>query len=175
MTTLTQKFSSIIKVNISRYISSTSITYGHWIRDYVAESVPKTLEERYAAAKKYNLHPKEYKLHSEDEYYGIGDYPKLPFKGVAVRDPYYPYDLPEYKRNFNEPVHFDIDMLGEDRCDIGLKERYSKKAIIFSTLLIFGCLFGSSYVSLYVPMFQPVAEKQYPWIGKAYYTFEELK
>lgn len=33
-----------------------------------------------------------------------GDYPKLPDIGADSRDNHYPYDNPELKRNFNEPV-----------------------------------------------------------------------
>lgn len=35
---------------------------------------------------------------------GCGDYPHLPDVPVEQRDPWYPYDFPELKRNFQEPV-----------------------------------------------------------------------
>lgn len=35
---------------------------------------------------------------------GYGDYPKLPDIGGDSKDPHYPWDMPELKRNFNEPV-----------------------------------------------------------------------
>lgn len=53
-------------------------------------------------AKKYNLHPKEYKPTPEEK--GFGDYPELPLVGPAAKDPYYPYDIPTYRKNYGEPV-----------------------------------------------------------------------
>ncbi|OXU21513.1 hypothetical protein TSAR_003942 [Trichomalopsis sarcophagae] len=144
-----------------------------WNKDWIAKPYPKTEQERKIAAEKYNLHPDEYKAYPDDGL-GYGDYPKLPFKGVALRDPYYPYDHPEHRRNYDEPVHIDINILGEDRYDAGASDRYSNKVMVTSFLLIFGTLFGACYLSDYVPMFQPVAEKQYPWKGKTYYTFEKV-
>lgn len=47
--------------------------------------------------------PEEYKPYADDGM-GYGDYPKLPDVGVETRDAYYPYDFPEHRRNFNEPV-----------------------------------------------------------------------
>lgn len=73
-----------------------------WNYQYQPGPYPKTLEERAAAAKKYNLSLDEYEPYPEDM--GYGDYPKLPEVGIESKDPYYPYDNPEYKRNFNEPV-----------------------------------------------------------------------
>lgn len=55
------------------------------------------------AAEKYHLHPKDYQPYPEHERY-IGDYPKLPMIGPAAKDPYYPYDIPLYKKNYHETV-----------------------------------------------------------------------
>lgn len=63
---------------------------------------PKTAEERARAAKKYGMTPEEYQPYPEDMNYG--DYPKLPDIGEDSKDPHYPYDFPESKRNFMEPV-----------------------------------------------------------------------
>ncbi|KAJ8666546.1 hypothetical protein QAD02_008208 [Eretmocerus hayati] len=73
-----------------------------WNKDWLPGPHPKTEAEFIEAAKKYNLHPYEYKPYDDDGY-GYGDYPELPLKGVALRDPFYPYDNPVHKRNFNEP------------------------------------------------------------------------
>jgi NADH dehydrogenase (ubiquinone) 1 beta subcomplex subunit 8 len=35
---------------------------------------------------------------------GYGDYPELPNISGDSKDPFYPWDNPELKRNFNEPV-----------------------------------------------------------------------
>lgn len=47
--------------------------------------------------------PEEYKPYADDGF-GYGDYPKLPTVGAEMKDNFYPYDFPELKRNFNEPV-----------------------------------------------------------------------
>lgn len=47
--------------------------------------------------------PEEYKPYADDGM-GYGDYPKLPDIAVESKDPFYPYDFPEAKRNFGEPV-----------------------------------------------------------------------
>lgn len=72
--------------------------------DYKPGPYPKTKEEREAAAKKYGLHPSEYEPYPDDGL-GHGDYPKLPDIAVEERDPFYPWDYPDAKRNFGEPVN----------------------------------------------------------------------
>lgn len=75
-----------------------------WNKDYKPAAMPKTEEERLAAAKKYYLLPEEYKPYA-DNGLGYGDYPKLEGGlGIEARDPYYPYDFPELKRNLHETV-----------------------------------------------------------------------
>lgn len=66
---------------------------------------PKTEEEMKKAAKKYGLHPAEYKLYPDDGEHPVGDYPHLPDIGNALKDPYYPYDYPEDRRNYGETVN----------------------------------------------------------------------
>lgn len=75
-----------------------------WNKDYKQGPYPQTEEERVAAAKKYNLQPEEYKPYPDDGV-GYGDYPHLPDIPDETKDPYYPYDMPEMKRNFGEPVN----------------------------------------------------------------------
>lgn len=82
---------------------SIDSTTTDWNKDYKPAPFPQTDAERAAAAKKYNLLPEEYKPYA-DTGMGYGDYPQLPDKPTESRDPYYPYDYPELKRNFNEPV-----------------------------------------------------------------------
>lgn len=74
-----------------------------WNKDFKPGKYPETEEERRAAAKKYNMLPEEYKPYADDGM-GCGDYPKMPDIAIESKDPYYPYDFPEHKRNFNEPV-----------------------------------------------------------------------
>lgn len=77
-------------------------------RDWQPGPYPKTEEERIKAAQKYNMHPDEYVPYPDDDPKGFckGDYPDLPLIGNAAKDPYYPYDIPEQKRNHNETVSF---------------------------------------------------------------------
>lgn len=69
--------------------------------------IPQTKEEIEKAAKKYNMTVADYETYPDDGL-GKGDYPKLPYIGYGLRDPYYPWDFPEMKRNFNEPVSWHI-------------------------------------------------------------------
>lgn len=55
-------------------------------------------------AEKYHLHPKEYQPYSASEEKYLGDYPKLPMVGPAAKDPYYPYDIPIFRKNYHETV-----------------------------------------------------------------------
>lgn len=56
------------------------------------------------AAKKYNLLPEDYQPHDDDGF-GYGDYPKWDIGlGAEARDPFYPYDYPESKRNYGHNV-----------------------------------------------------------------------
>lgn len=75
-------------------------------KDNMPEKKPETEEEHYKAAAKYGMHPDEYESYPDDGWNYRGDYPKLPFVGNATKDPYYPWDNPVYRRNFNEPVSF---------------------------------------------------------------------
>lgn len=79
------------------------VVYSDWNKDYKPAPFPKTEQEIAAAAKKYNLLPEEYKPYADDGL-GYGDYPHLPDVSIETRDAYYPYDFPEHKRNFKEPV-----------------------------------------------------------------------
>lgn len=57
-------------------------------------------------AEKYNMHPKEYKPAPKEEC--IGDYPDMPMIGPAAKDPYYPYDIPTYRKNYKEMVSIHV-------------------------------------------------------------------
>lgn len=79
------------------------ISLQDWNKDYKPGPYPKTQAEREAAAKKYGLDISEYKPYPDDGL-GLGDYPKLPDISGDSKDSFYPWDFPELKRNFNEPV-----------------------------------------------------------------------
>ena len=63
--------------------------------------MPRTMEERIAAAKKYNLHPADYKPFEGEKIEGVltgfGDYPDLPAISYDARDPYEAWDMPEVR------------------------------------------------------------------------------
>jgi NADH dehydrogenase (ubiquinone) 1 beta subcomplex subunit 8 len=92
----------------------------HWNKDFKPAPFPQTQKEREAAAKKYGIPIEEYEPYPDDGL-GYGDYPKLKNESIELRDPYYAYDYPEHKRNFNEPLHADIDLYSEDRWYSGNK------------------------------------------------------
>lgn len=152
--------------------------------------MPKTDEARRAAALKYNVHPTDYKTYPDDGT-GYGDYPKLPVVSGDARDPHYPYDFPEVKRNFNEPVigplivwficsfnlfifqrHVDEDIIGEDRYNFNFKPLVP---MWMQILQFVGAMIGTYAVYLVcekVKFFVGTIPKQYPAEGKVHYTFE---
>lgn len=84
----------------------TLIIVASWNKDYKPDQFPKTEKQRTEAAKKYYLLPEEYRPYA-DNGLGYGDYPDLG-KGLGIesKDPYYPYDFPEHKRNLHETVNY---------------------------------------------------------------------
>lgn len=82
---------------------------GGWTRDWKPGPVPKTEEERAAAAKKYNLIPEDYEVN--DEELGYGDYPKLPPVGMDARDPYEDLDYHYHRRNYGETVRLPHELM----------------------------------------------------------------
>lgn len=97
-----QFFLCVDHLDTKFYVIKTLIV-SDWNKDFKPAPYPTTEEERVAAAKKYNLLPQEYKPYPDDGM-GYGDYPHLPDVSNDLKDPYYPYDMPDMKRNFNEPV-----------------------------------------------------------------------
>lgn len=81
-----------------------------WNKDYKPGEFPRTPEQRALAAKKYQLLPEDYKPYPDDGS-GLGDYPDLPLESGESKDPHYPWDSPELKRNFNEPVSTTYNIL----------------------------------------------------------------
>lgn len=168
---------SIVKVMISSHFTNFrravvhQIIRTHWNKDWKPGPYPQTPEERAAAAKKYNLSPEEYEPYPDDGM-GYGDYPKLPDTSVESRDPYYPWDFPEHKRNFGEPLHVHVDMYGEDRFDVSSKPRFT---LAQQVLAFIGVVGGFAVVYYWLDdkrMFRPVLPKQYPYKGETHYTFE---
>ncbi|XP_038209314.1 NADH dehydrogenase [ubiquinone] 1 beta subcomplex subunit 8, mitochondrial [Zerene cesonia] len=141
-------------------------TRNHWNYQYKPGPFPKSQAEREAAAKKYGLTPEEYQPYPEEM--GYGDYPKLPDIGADSKDPHYPYDLPDLKRNFNEPFHARAEIFGEDRYDISMKPRIP---VWEQWCWFLGCMTGFFALFFYLEDFKfgrPVTEKQYPRDGPHY-------
>ncbi|XP_044262740.1 NADH dehydrogenase [ubiquinone] 1 beta subcomplex subunit 8, mitochondrial [Tribolium madens] len=145
-------------------------TRNHWNKDYKPGPYPRTEQERLRAAERYGLHPSEYEPYPDDGY-GYGDYPKLPDISGDAKDPYYPYDNPELKRNFNEPLHAEFDLMREDRYNVSARLRYP---LWFQWVQFLGVMLGSFGIYCLfeqVKMFHPVVPRQYPKDGP-HYTFE---
>ncbi|CAK1548224.1 unnamed protein product [Leptosia nina] len=141
-------------------------TRNHWNFQYKPGPYPKTPAEREAAAKKYGLTVEEYQPFPEDM--GYGDYPNLPDIGAESKDPHYPYDNAELKRNFNEPYHVNAEILGEDRYNISFKPRIS---VMEQWCWFLGVIGGSIALYYYMEDYKfgrPVTAKQYPQDGPHY-------
>ncbi|XP_026481213.1 NADH dehydrogenase [ubiquinone] 1 beta subcomplex subunit 8, mitochondrial-like [Ctenocephalides felis] len=149
-----------------------TLARNHWNKDYKPGPYPRTQEERNKAAERYGLHPKEYEPYPEDE--GLGDYPKLPDKGIESRDPYYPWDFPEHKRNFNEPLHNYIESIGEDRFNLGQRYLIHPHEQTLTFLAVMAGFFALYFLCEQYKFIHPHMPKQYPEEGKVHYTFEKL-
>jgi len=146
---------------------------GYWNRDWMpALKLPKTEEEKRAAAKKYGLIPADYDTYADDGT-GFGDYPKLPMVSADSRDPHALYDMPEFKRNYGEPLHVHADMIGEDRWDINRRFRFSVTNMFLTYVGVmtgFALLFflGEEIKLIPVRMMPP----HMLYDGKKHYSFE---
>ncbi|CAB3255460.1 unnamed protein product [Arctia plantaginis] len=141
-------------------------TRNHWNYQYQPGQYPRTPEQREAAAKRYGMTVEEYQPYPE--HMGYGDYPRLPDVGEDSRDPHYPYDCPELKRNFNEPMHARMEIFGGDRYDPAMKRRFS---LLHQWTWFLGTIGGSFALYLYLEDFKfgrPVTAKQLPSNGPHY-------
>ncbi|XP_050084138.1 NADH dehydrogenase [ubiquinone] 1 beta subcomplex subunit 8, mitochondrial [Anopheles aquasalis] len=145
-----------------------------WNKDFKPGKFPETEKERELAAKKYGLAPAEYQPYPDDGL-GYGDYPKLPDTPVEARDPYYPYDFPELKRNLHDTLHAETDFWSEDRFGTSDPLRYSMKTYWLAFLGVMTGCFALYYWLEDYKMFRPVLAKQYPYEGKQHYTFDAKK
>ncbi|CAG9765366.1 unnamed protein product [Ceutorhynchus assimilis] len=143
----------------------------HWNKDFKPGLYPTTEEERVAAAEKYGIHPKEYELYPDDGN-GNGDYPKLPDIGADLRDPFYPWDSPELKRNFGETLHENFDYLREDRMDEGKTQFRPLWVLWAQTIGVIGGIGLVYYLTKDIRMIIPVVPPELPKDGKVHYTFE---
>ncbi|XP_067637902.1 NADH dehydrogenase [ubiquinone] 1 beta subcomplex subunit 8, mitochondrial [Eurosta solidaginis] len=161
-----------LQVANSSLLQQAARNMAAWNKDYKPGPFPKSKKECIEAAKKYHLLPEEYKPYADDGL-GYGDYPRLDIGlGIEAKDPYYPYDFPEHKRNLHEPLHADIDLYGEDRYSQPEKPRFTNAQYWLSFLgVMTGCFLLYFWLEDY-KMYRPVAVKQYPGDGRKHYTFE---
>lgn len=156
--------------NASRQFTTSLVRNAYWNKDWKPGPFPKTEAERLEAAKKYGLLPEEYEPVPDDGE-GSGDYPSLKPISVEARDPFYPWDFPEYRRNFNEPLHEDFNMYTADRINVNFQPKYS----IIKQLAGFLGAMGISVLFLELgndACFLPMAKQHIPEPGVKHYTYD---
>ena len=117
----------------------------YWNKDWKPGPYPHTPKERAAAAKKYNMRVEDYEPYPDDGF-GYGDYPKLPRIADEAKDPYQPYDLPNNRRFFGEPVHVDAECNDrrqvESYKNVQIYDESAEAMVSSSDGWILGCLFA---------------------------------
>ncbi|KAH9525328.1 NADH dehydrogenase 1 beta subcomplex subunit 8 ndufb8 [Bulinus truncatus] len=167
MATLTRGLSVLLKrtkpyvLQTHTNLSTTcALTATYWNKDWKPGPLPRTPEERAAAAKKYGLRPEDYNVLSDES---LGDYPHLPQVAHSWKDPFEDYDFPGEKRNYGEPFHHDYEIVGEDLKDPNAFEYLTYRQIVFRAVMIF-VGFGLAWKLLEpYPLFVPMMPKQYPF------------
>lgn len=144
----------------------------HWNKDFKPARLPTTEADRIAAARKYNLVPSEYETYADNGFNNTGDYPKLPLVSGDSKDPHYPYDFPELKRNFQEPIHVEQELIGEDRYDVSKRHRIPPREQWLQFFGVVGGFFLLYFALQDSPMFHSLVPKQYPAAHSKHYTFE---
>lgn len=141
---------------------------GYWNRDWKPEDDPPATEaERVAAAKKYNMHPRDYKATPQTEFEAAGDFPDLRCPQIISADEksdYEPWDYAELKRNFNEPVLEDYVLYNERRFNNAI---YHESPTMMMAKLWGFVLFivACAYYGRNVYLHQPMMKRQYPYNG----------
>lgn len=155
----------------ARNLSASSVrAAGTWNKDWKPGKFPTTEEERLSAAKKYGLLPQEY-IPVPDDGQGSGDYPHLKEVSVESRDPFYPWDYPEYRRNFGEVLHQDANIYTEDRYHVNMKPRYSLTVQMACFLAAIGLSWGLMEVSDNACLL-PYAKHHLPAPGVKHYSYD---
>lgn len=143
-----------------------------WNKDYKPAPYPKTQEEREASAKKYGIPIEEYEPYPDDGINGAGDYPKLPLISAEHKDPFYPWDNPELKRNFGETLHEDFDAITEDRLDLNRQFHRPLWQLVAQFFGVLGGLGVLTIIGEQFKMYRAAVPPQYPKQGTTHYTFE---
>ncbi|XP_044761284.1 NADH dehydrogenase [ubiquinone] 1 beta subcomplex subunit 8, mitochondrial [Coccinella septempunctata] len=162
---------SLSKLTLANSKVVLSSVRHHWNKDFKPGPYPKTEAERLAAAKRYGLDPSEYEPYRDDGT-GYGDYPKFKAESGDSRDPFYPWDNPEFKRNYNENMHVQFDLIREDRYDVNARHISS---CVEQYLQLIGTLSGFFlliWIGEQFKAFHPILPKQMPAEGKKHYQFD---
>jgi len=157
-----------------RQISYTPVLLGsYWNKDWKPAGIPRTPEERAAAAKKYGIRPEDYKVLAEDkdDLYGakvehhLGDYPNLPIVAHSLRDPFEDWDHPQDRRNYGELLHHNSEMPDNEWRDPNKPHQgnLSRGQIFFRFLTTFFGLWILWVVWMPFPSHPPMMPKQYPF------------
>jgi len=153
--------------------STSNIQAGYWNHDWRPDTkIPKTVEEKRAAAKKYGLIPADYRPYPEDGT-GVGDYPMLPPVSAESRNQNALFDMPELKRNFGEPLHIDADLYGEDRWNINARYYITPNQMLFVFLGYMSVFLFLFWVGQHIRICAlRCMPKHYAHDGKKHYSFE---
>uniref|UniRef100_A0A0A9X8M2 NADH dehydrogenase [ubiquinone] 1 beta subcomplex subunit 8, mitochondrial n=1 Tax=Lygus hesperus TaxID=30085 RepID=A0A0A9X8M2_LYGHE len=152
-----------------RSIGSSHVLGAYWNKDWEPGPYPRTEEEKAAAAKKYGLLKEEY-IPIPDDGDGAGDYPAFKPYSVEGRDPHYPWDFPEYRRNFNEAMHENFNMYTEEKYNVERKLRYPMSAMLAAFLGVMGGTFFLVDQCKYTA-FLPAMPRHLPEPGVSHYKY----
>ncbi|KAF6203773.1 hypothetical protein GE061_002108 [Apolygus lucorum] len=154
-----------------RSIGSSQVLGAYWNKDWKPGPYPRTEEERVAAAKKYGLMKEEY-IPIPDDGDGAGDYPQFKPYSVQGRDPHYPWDFPEYRRNFNETMHENFNMYTEEKWNVEMKPRWPMRYMLAAFLTVMGGTYYLATIGKY-SAFLPVMPKHLPAPGVTHYKYQQ--
>jgi len=157
-----------------KHISSTpAVLKNYWNKDWKPGPIPRTPEERAAAAKKYGIRPEDYKVLAEDadDHYGrvvahhLGDYPNLPIVAHSIRDPWEDYDHPQDRRNYGDLIHHESEIPGNDWIDPNKPGpgNLPMRDVVFRFFTTFFGLWFLWYLMEPYPITPPMMPKQYPF------------
>ncbi|KAL3881561.1 hypothetical protein ACJMK2_027987 [Sinanodonta woodiana] len=150
-------------ISNGRSVSTSRFLQAEWNKDWKPGPYPKTPEEKAAAAKKYNLLPQDYEPFPDDGL-GKGDYPNLPIVSEEARDPYENWDMPEYRRNYMEPMHHFQNITTEDKWNPNAKPPFPYPTMILTLVAVVSGFFVLFYLTeKYMPIHQYAMPRQYPY------------
>merc|ERR1711963_112643 len=161
------------QLNARQFSRSSAVLGNYWNQDWKPGPIPRTAEERAAAAKKYGIRPEDYKVLAEDKddhqgrmvLHHLGDYPNLPVASHAMRDPWEDWDHPQDRRNYGDIIHHDAEVPGTEWYD---KNRPGPGGIPHKSVWFRWCAtFFGIWIMWFLlepyPIFPPMMPKQYPF------------